>query len=183
MCPVSIVAAERDGPNRLPQNLVATNSTALDVAELIKLCLKTFWSATWMEAPPILLQPEQFGGWMMVLHTLLVRPVPEVRKVRVYRKSLAQAGSLGRPCQRRALLIKPPQAMFHNSSLVSYHAGGWAGGLGKHATRSCRFITCTTLPEHVSGTAGIFTLCACTALLSGSSGFSSLSSSTAWLCI
>ena len=58
---------------------MATNSTALDVAELIKLCLKTFWSATWMEAPPILLQPEQFGGWMTVLHTLLVRPVPEVR--------------------------------------------------------------------------------------------------------
>jgi hypothetical protein len=61
------------------QGLVATNSAALDVAELVKLCLKTFWSATWMEAPPILLQPEQFSGWMTVLHTLLVRPVPEVR--------------------------------------------------------------------------------------------------------
>ena len=58
---------------------MATNSAALDVAELIKLCLKTFWSATWMEVPPILLQPEQFSGWMTVLHTLLVRPVPEVR--------------------------------------------------------------------------------------------------------
>jgi len=32
-----------------------------------------------MEAPPILLQPDQFTGWMTVLHTLLVRPVPEVR--------------------------------------------------------------------------------------------------------
>ena len=63
----------------LMQNLVATNSAALDVADLTKLCLKTFWSATWMEAPPILLQPEQFAGWMSVLHTLLVRPVPEVR--------------------------------------------------------------------------------------------------------
>ena len=63
------------------QNLVATNSAALDVADLTKLCLKTFWSATWMEAPPILLQPDQFTGWMTVLHTLLVRPVPEVRSL------------------------------------------------------------------------------------------------------
>ena len=61
------------------QGLVASNSAALDVAELVKLCLKTFWSATWMEAPPILLQADQFAGWMTVLHTLLVRPVPEVR--------------------------------------------------------------------------------------------------------
>ena len=47
----------------------------------MKLCLKIFWSATYMEVPALLLQPEPFAGWMTALHTLVVRPVPTVSGV------------------------------------------------------------------------------------------------------
>ncbi len=49
---------------------------ALQVAEFVKLICKVFWSATFMAVPPILLQQEQFSGWMMALHSAMRRPLP-----------------------------------------------------------------------------------------------------------
>ena len=48
------------------------------MADLLKLCLKIFWSATYMEVPAALLQPDAFAAWMTALHTLVTRPVPAV---------------------------------------------------------------------------------------------------------
>ncbi len=53
------------------------------VAEYIKLVLKIFWSSTYMEIPLVLLQPEQFVGWMQCLHTFIVRPVPPLQDTAV----------------------------------------------------------------------------------------------------
>ena len=60
------------------QALLAANSAAPEVAELLKLVCKTFWSATYMEIPPQLLEASQFGGWMTALHTLVLQPMPTV---------------------------------------------------------------------------------------------------------
>ena len=60
------------------QGLIALDSAALEVADLLKLCLKIFWSASYMEVPAVLLQPDTFAAWMTALHTLVLRPVPTV---------------------------------------------------------------------------------------------------------
>ena len=51
------------------------------VAELLKLICKAFWSATYMGIPDMLLQQEQFVGWMTCIHTLMDMPVPKARLV------------------------------------------------------------------------------------------------------
>ncbi len=50
----------------------------MEVAELLKLVCKTFWSATYMEIPAQLAEPAAFAGWMTALHTFVSQPVPEV---------------------------------------------------------------------------------------------------------
>ena len=59
------------------QQLLASKGTSLEVAELLKLAFKTFWSAMYMGVPKVMLQQDQFVGWMTCLHTLLTRPVPQ----------------------------------------------------------------------------------------------------------
>ncbi|KAK9839718.1 hypothetical protein WJX81_008385 [Elliptochloris bilobata] len=59
------------------QNLLALNSASLEVAELLKLVLKTFWSATFMGVPAVLLRPDQFTGWTGCFLELIRRPVPQ----------------------------------------------------------------------------------------------------------
>ena len=61
------------------QQLIASNSPAVELAELMKLICKTFWSATYLEIPPLLLQPPVFTAWMECFEKLLVMPVPTVR--------------------------------------------------------------------------------------------------------
>jgi hypothetical protein len=51
----------------------------VEVAELQKLVCKTFWSATYMGIPSLLLQDEQFTGWMTCLLEAVQRPVPQVQ--------------------------------------------------------------------------------------------------------
>jgi len=46
------------------------------VAEFMKLICKVFWSATFMAVPELLLQTEQFSGWMMVLHQAMGKTCP-----------------------------------------------------------------------------------------------------------
>ena len=63
------------------QQLLASKATSLEVAELLKLAFKTFWSAMYMGVPKVMLQQDQFVGWMTCLHTLLTRPVPQAKPV------------------------------------------------------------------------------------------------------
>jgi hypothetical protein len=60
------------------QGLLASESAALEVAELQKLVCKVFWSTTYMGIPPLLLQEAQFSGWMSCLLQAVQRPVPQV---------------------------------------------------------------------------------------------------------
>lgn len=47
---------------------------------LASIVLQIFWSATFMSVPDILLQEEQFSGWMMCLHQAMRRPLPWVSR-------------------------------------------------------------------------------------------------------
>ena len=60
------------------QGLLAAESAALEVAELQKLVMKVFWSATYIAIPPLLLQEAQFTGWLECLLEAVRRPVPQV---------------------------------------------------------------------------------------------------------
>lgn len=60
------------------QHLLALGSASPDVGELVKLILKTFWSATYMYIPAPLAHPQQFAPWMTALHTFILAPVPTV---------------------------------------------------------------------------------------------------------
>ena len=58
--------------------LLAAEGAALEVAELQKLVMKIFWSATYIAIPPLLLQEAQFVGWLECLLEAVRRPVPQV---------------------------------------------------------------------------------------------------------
>lgn len=58
------------------QMLLAMDSSSPELAELLKLVCKTFWSATYMSIPAVLNQPEQFSGWMSCFHGLMTKPLP-----------------------------------------------------------------------------------------------------------
>eukprot|EP00878_Enallax_costatus_P046967 GHUV01057304.1.p1 GENE.GHUV01057304.1~~GHUV01057304.1.p1 ORF type:complete len:796 (+),score=306.27 GHUV01057304.1:175-2562(+) len=60
----------------LMQQLSADTSSSQQIAEFMKLICKIFWSATFMSVPDILLQQEQFSGWMMCFHQAMRRPLP-----------------------------------------------------------------------------------------------------------
>lgn len=58
------------------KHLLATDSPSPDLAQLLKLVCKIFWSTTYMDIPALLVQEEQFVGWMGGLHALMLKPVP-----------------------------------------------------------------------------------------------------------
>ena len=60
------------------QSLLAMRDQAVLAAELQKLVLKIFWSATYMGIPALLLQEAQFVGWMTSLLEAVKQPVPQV---------------------------------------------------------------------------------------------------------
>ena len=60
------------------QGLLAMHDQAVFAAELQKLVLKIFWSATYMGIPALLLQEAQFVGWMTSLLEAVKQPVPQV---------------------------------------------------------------------------------------------------------
>ncbi|EIE23737.1 ARM repeat-containing protein [Coccomyxa subellipsoidea C-169] len=62
---------------RIFQGLLASESASLEVAELLKLVCKVFWSTTYMGIPPLLLQEAQFTGWLTCLLQAVQRPVPQ----------------------------------------------------------------------------------------------------------
>lgn len=58
------------------QAILAESNRTVEMAELVKLICKTFWSATFMSIPPVLVRDDQFVGWMTCLHTFINMPVP-----------------------------------------------------------------------------------------------------------
>lgn len=59
------------------QHFLSTETADVEVAQLIKLICKTFWSSTYLFIPPILLDPQVCLGWMTCFLTLINRPLPE----------------------------------------------------------------------------------------------------------
>lgn len=53
-------------------------SAAVELADLMKLICKTFWSTTYLDIPQHLLQPPVFMAWMAAFEELVLKPVPLV---------------------------------------------------------------------------------------------------------
>ncbi|MCL7040799.1 hypothetical protein MKW94_018897 [Papaver nudicaule] len=56
--------------------LVQIVNPPLEIADLIKLICKIFWSSIYLEIPKQLFDPNVFNGWMVLFLTILERPVP-----------------------------------------------------------------------------------------------------------
>ncbi|XVE84540.1 hypothetical protein DITRI_Ditri17bG0021400 [Diplodiscus trichospermus] len=56
--------------------LVQIEKPSLEVADLIKLICKIFWSSIYLEIPNLLLDPNVFNAWMILFLNVLERPVP-----------------------------------------------------------------------------------------------------------
>ncbi|KMZ59542.1 putative Importin-7 [Zostera marina] len=56
--------------------LVQINNPVLEIAGLIKLICKIFWSSIYLDIPKHLLDPNVFNAWMMLFLNVLERPVP-----------------------------------------------------------------------------------------------------------
>ncbi|GMH22887.1 hypothetical protein Nepgr_024730 [Nepenthes gracilis] len=56
--------------------LVQIGNPPVDVAELIKLICKIFWSSIYLEIPRQLYDPNVFSAWMILFLNILERPVP-----------------------------------------------------------------------------------------------------------
>lgn len=61
------------------QSLIAMESRRNDqqLAALVKLIVKTYWSATYLDIPHNLMAPNVFGAWITCMHQIIVMPVPE----------------------------------------------------------------------------------------------------------
>lgn len=68
------------------KELVESQDKSPHTAQLIKLILKTFWSAVYLYMPPSLIEPQNFAGWMTSLYTFIIAPVPTVIGISAVRK-------------------------------------------------------------------------------------------------
>ncbi|XP_049369945.1 importin beta-like SAD2 [Solanum verrucosum] len=57
-------------------SLVQITNPSTEVAELIKLICKIFWSSIYLEIPKQLFDPNVFNAWMVLFLNMLERPVP-----------------------------------------------------------------------------------------------------------
>ncbi|KAL8105776.1 importin beta-like SAD2 [Apium graveolens] len=56
--------------------LVQINNPSIEVADLMKLICKIFWSSIYLEIPKQLFDPNVFSAWMVLFLNILERPVP-----------------------------------------------------------------------------------------------------------
>ncbi|CAN4120945.1 unnamed protein product [Withania somnifera] len=56
--------------------LVQISNPSIEVADLIKLICKIFWSSIYLEIPKQLFDPNVFNAWMVLFLNILERPVP-----------------------------------------------------------------------------------------------------------
>ncbi|KAL7209321.1 hypothetical protein ACSBR1_030951 [Camellia fascicularis] len=75
--PVHLIV-EETFPNLLSifNSLVQIVNPSLEVADLIKLICKIFWSSIYLEIPKQLFDPNTFDAWMVLFLNVLERPVP-----------------------------------------------------------------------------------------------------------
>ncbi|KAL5702897.1 secondary alcohol dehydrogenase (SADH2) [Ranunculus cassubicifolius] len=75
--PVHLIV-EETFPNLIVifNKLVQIVNPSLEVAELIKLVCKIFWSSIYLEIPKQLFDPNVFNAWMILFLNILERPVP-----------------------------------------------------------------------------------------------------------
>ncbi|KAG9136185.1 hypothetical protein Leryth_003793 [Lithospermum erythrorhizon] len=57
-------------------HLIQITNPSIEIADLIKLICKIFWSSIYLEIPKQLFDPNIFNAWMIVFLTILERPVP-----------------------------------------------------------------------------------------------------------
>ncbi|XP_074271177.1 importin beta-like SAD2 isoform X2 [Silene latifolia] len=75
--PVFLIVEETFPPLlNIFNKLIQVPNPPLDVAELIKLICKIFWSSIYLEIPKQLFEPNFFNAWMVLFLTILERPVP-----------------------------------------------------------------------------------------------------------
>ncbi|KAL9247096.1 hypothetical protein vseg_020563 [Gypsophila vaccaria] len=75
--PVYLIVEETFPPLlNIFNKLIQIPNPPLDVAELIKLICKIFWSSIYLEIPKQLFDPNFFNAWMVLFLTILERPVP-----------------------------------------------------------------------------------------------------------
>ncbi|KAL9242505.1 hypothetical protein vseg_016497 [Gypsophila vaccaria] len=75
--PVYLIVEETFSPLlNLFNKLVQVPNPPLDVADLIKLICKIFWSSIYMEIPKQLFESNLCNAWMVLFLTILKRPVP-----------------------------------------------------------------------------------------------------------
>jgi hypothetical protein len=65
------------------QGLIQMQSSAVELADLMKLICKTFWSSTYLDIPTLLMNREVFVAWMTCFDALLRLPVPEVGRTHI----------------------------------------------------------------------------------------------------
>ncbi|XP_073134162.1 importin beta-like SAD2 [Henckelia pumila] len=58
------------------KQLVEIANPSVEIADLIKLICKTFWSSIYLEIPKQLSDPNLFNSWMVLFLNILERPVP-----------------------------------------------------------------------------------------------------------
>ena len=60
------------------QSLIGTTDRRSDVAlaSLVKLIVKTYWSATYLDVPPMLMAGESFGAWITCMHQIITMDIP-----------------------------------------------------------------------------------------------------------
>ncbi|KFM27576.1 Importin-7, partial [Auxenochlorella protothecoides] len=69
----------KDDVDRLPlvqMSLLSSDSASLELAELLKLICKVYWSSTYMEIPELMTHPDAIRAWMSCFQTLIMRPLP-----------------------------------------------------------------------------------------------------------
>ncbi|VFQ64844.1 unnamed protein product [Cuscuta campestris] len=57
--------------------LVQITNPSIEVADLVKLICKIFWSSIYLEIPKQLFDPNIFNAWMVLFVSMLERPVPQ----------------------------------------------------------------------------------------------------------
>ena len=107
------------------QGLLAMRDQAVLAAELQKLVLKIFWSATYMGIPALLLQEAQFVGWMTSLLEAVKQPVPQVGPMGSQKGCTSCAADLTSDSQALHVQFAAPYtrqaAMLHHRRLSHEH--------------------------------------------------------------
>jgi hypothetical protein len=151
------------------QSLIANEAQRNDktLAALVKLILKTYWSATYLELPPALMRADVFGAWITCLHQMIGMTVPTEgqpaieRSERTFRGGKPRSGACTSPtgCSPGTATRSRPSRSTRSSprrSRIRYRACSsshtcscWATcpGVGTSQTESSTWRSSTSPPR------------------------------------